>query len=160
MCYEIVFANDAAEYELRSILRESNMDIAGDIREHVIIKKDNEIWGGAMLTQTDQAMFHLLVFAVKQDERNKGIGSRLLNELIVQPWKYCRDTIGSPVDNYQITTVAKGKSAVFYNKNGFTKCDFSKLSYPFSEQCDRCPGISECKPAAMIFLGTGRETEA
>jgi len=155
MCYQIVFAQADAEYELRSILLESDMDIAGDIQEHVLIKKDNEIWGGAMLAQTDQDMFHLLVFAVKQGERNKGIGSRLLNELIIKPWKYCRDTIGIAVDNYQITTVAKGKSAVFYHKNGFINCDFSKLPYPFSKQCDGCPDMRDCNPSAMIFLGPG-----
>jgi N-acetylglutamate synthase-like GNAT family acetyltransferase len=153
MCYEIVFAGVGAEDELRQILLDSDMDLAGNIEEHVLIKRGNQIQGGGMLTRSDRDVFHLLVFAVKKGERNKGIGSQLLNELIKQPWRYSRDREEMIDKGYSVTTVAKGGSVAFYQKNGFKTCEFSKLAYPFNEQCDECPVMIECKPAAMMFIG-------
>lgn len=153
MCYEIVFANEDAEAELREILIDSDMDLAGDIQEHVLIKKDDEILGGAMMAQLEPDVFHLLVFAIKQGERNSGTGSRLLKELITLPRKYCQDSVGEFGRGYIVTTVAKGDSAKFYKKNGFIACDFSDLADPFSQQCDECPHLSACNPEALKFLG-------
>jgi len=157
MDYQILFASDHDEEILREILLNSDMDLAGDIQEHVLIKKDNKIQGGGMLGQIDKDMFHLLVFAVKENERSQGIGSQLLQELMKQPWEYCQEE-GNIADNaYKITTVAKGKSAKFYEKNGFIACDFSELTYPFNEQCDECPDRIECNPVAMLFTGYGKK---
>ena len=156
MNYQILFASENDEEILREILIDSDMDMAGDILEHVVIKKENEIQGGGMLAQTGKDVFHLLVFAVAQNERSKGIGSQLLQELIKQPWKYCREGAGIADSDYRVTTVAKGKSSNFYKKNGFIACDFSALAYPFNEQCDTCPDKIDCNPVAMLFTGYGK----
>lgn len=153
MDYEITFASPDDEEVLQDVLSETDMGIAGDITEHAVIKKGNEILGGGMLGQTGEKRFHLLVFAVRQGDRGLGIGRRLINELIRQPWKYCLNSEGNAADDYKITTVAKGESAKFYKKNGFTVCDFSQLDYPFNQQCDDCPDRSRCNPAAMMFAG-------
>lgn len=153
MNYQILFASDNDEEILREILIDSDMDMAGDIQEHVLIMKDNEIWGGGMLAQTDKDVFHLLVFAVRQNARGKGIGSQLLQELIKQPWKYCLKWSGITASKYRVTTVAKGKSANFYRKNGFIACDFAALAYPFNEQCEACLDRIDCNPAAMLYAG-------
>lgn len=150
---EILLANTDDEGELQNIFRASRMDIAGDIEEHVLIKKGHEIRGGGMLVQLDQNEFHLLVFAVKQNERKKGMGSRLLQVLLKQPWTYCRECAGIAGNGYRVTTVARGESAEFYKKNGFVVCDFSKLAYPFCEQCAECPDTSNCNPLAMVYIG-------
>jgi len=156
MDYKILFASDHDEEILRGILIDSNMDMAGDIQEHVLIKKNSEILGGGMLAQTGEDVFHLLVFAVGQQERSQGIGSLLLQELIKQPWKYCLGATGITDNQYSVTTVAKGESSNFYKKNGFIACDFSTLSYPFNEQCDECPDRMDCKPVAMLYTGCGK----
>lgn len=153
---QILFASDNDEEILRGIFIDSDMDMAGDILEHVVIKKANEIQGGGMLVQTDKDIFHLQVFAVRQNERSKGIGSQLLQELIRQPWKYCLEGVGIAGGDYSVTTIAKGKSAHFYEKNGFMACDFSALAYPFDEQCDECPDRIDCNPVAMLFAGYGK----
>ena len=46
--YQIMFANSDAEEELRGIFLDSEMDIAGDIQDHVLIRKGDEIIGGGM----------------------------------------------------------------------------------------------------------------
>ena len=156
MDYQIRFASDHDEERLGEILKDSHMGMGGDIREHVLITKNNEIQGGGMLAQTDKEVFHLLVFAVKQNERSQGLGSYLLQELIKQPWKYCLEGPEIADNEYRVTTVAKGESANFYRKNGFIACDFSALSYPFNEQCDECPNRVDCNPVAMLFTGCGK----
>ncbi|GFE59881.1 GNAT family N-acetyltransferase [Geobacter sp. AOG2] len=153
MNYRIMFAQEDAEAELRGILLESDMDMAGDIREHVLIKRHDEIIGGGMLTQTGTDVFHLIVFAVKESARNHGIGSILLKDLIGQPWKHSLNSTGRTDNPYTVTTVAKGKSSVFYKKNGFAACDFSLLASPFRGQCDDCPEKSDCTPVAMVYQG-------
>jgi len=153
MDYQIIFAVPDDELELRSILIESDMDIAGDIEDHVVIKHGNEIVGGGMLAQTDDDVYHLLVFAVRQTEHSRGIGSLLLNAMVMEPWRYCLNGPGFDDGSYTVTTVAKGESARFYAKNGFVACAFSELAYPFDQQCDACPDLNECKPSAMKFMG-------
>jgi len=153
MDYEITFASPDDEEVLQSVLIETDMGIAGDVTEHAVIKKDNEILGGGMLAQIGTSSYHLLVFAVRQGDHGRGIGRRLLNELIKQPWEYCLNGEGIAAGDYKITTVAKGESAKFYEKNGFVVCDFSQLDYPFDQQCDECPDRKDCNPAAMMFMG-------
>jgi len=158
MDYQISFACDHDEEKLQKIFIDSDMDMAGDIQEHVLIKKDNDIQGGGMLMETSKGVFHLLVFAMKQNSRSQGIGSQLLQELIKQPWKYCLDGGNAVKGEYRITTVAKGKSANFYRKNGFSVCEFSMLDDPFNEQCTECPEQLECNPAAMQFASYGENS--
>ena len=153
---EIVFADASTENELQSIFKSCGMDLAGNIEEHVIVIADNEIWGGGMLIQLDQNEFHLLVLAVKQEDRNRGLGSLILKELIKWPWKYCHDGTLPFGNDYRVTTVARGKSREFYKRNGFIICDSSALSYPFGQQCDECPDRGNCNSAAMVFKGKVR----
>ena len=153
MDYQIMFANNDAEEELRGIFLDNDMDIAGEIQEHVLIKKDAEIIGGGMLAQTSNAEFHLLVFAVKESARKHGIGSTLLKELITRPWQYCLDSNEVIYSRYTVTTAAKGKSSGFYRKNGFVACNFTELAAPYSEQCHDCPELEECNPVAMVYAG-------
>jgi N-acetylglutamate synthase-like GNAT family acetyltransferase len=147
--YEIRFADNAAEEVLQSIFWESDMDLAGEIEEHVVISKGDAIIGGAMLTQTDQDEFHLIVFAISEHERTHGLGRLLLGKLLQQPWNFCLDGSMPGGSSYRVTTVAKGKSAGFYGKLGFAPCDFSGLAAPFAGQCGDCPEAADCHPVAM-----------
>jgi len=158
LTYTITFAHDAVEDELRGIFLDSDMDIAGDIQEHVLITKDDEIIGGGMMTQTGASVYHLVVFAVKESQRKYGIGRLLLKELLECPWQYCLHGVAATEDCYHVTTVSKGKSAGFYEKNGFLACDFSALAAPFCEQCQECPELSDCKPVAMMYTGITSQT--
>ena len=151
MDYQIMFANSDAEEELRGIFLDSDMDIAGDIQEHVLIRKGDEIIGGGMLAQTDDKVFHLLVFAVKESARKNGTGRLLIEELLRQPWQYCKDGSAVLERDHKVTTVSKGKSAGFYKKIGFVPCGFPELAHPFNEQCVECPELDECGPVAMIY---------
>ncbi|WP_168205835.1 GNAT family N-acetyltransferase [Geobacter sp. FeAm09] len=151
--YDIVFATDEDETELRGIFLDENMDIAGEMQEHVLIQEAGEIIGGGMLTQTGEAEFHLLVFAVKGSARSHGAGSILLRELIGQPWRYSRNGTSAPIGAYTVTTAAKGKSSGFYRKNGFVTCAFSDLAAPFDEQCRECPDRDNCNPVPMRYAG-------
>ncbi|MDF2874296.1 MAG: hypothetical protein K0R22_979 [Sporomusa sp.] len=149
---EIVFATGKDEEELQELFTECGMGLAGDIDEHMLIKQDNKIMAGAMMSQVDDSRFHLLVFAVSADARNQGTGRQLLQELLHRPGHYCRPEFGShSAQPYQVTTVAKGEAARFYEKNGFAACDFSALAYPYDRQCEACPEKTACKPVAMMF---------
>jgi N-acetylglutamate synthase-like GNAT family acetyltransferase len=151
--YQIEFARSDAELELRGILLDSDMDIAGDIREHVLIKQREEIVGGGMLTQTGPDVFHLIVFAVKESARGNGIGSVLIQDLLWQPWAHCHNSTGELQESYRVTTISKGKSAAFYRKNGFAACDFSEVAEPYRGQCAECPEKVDCQPVAMSYRG-------
>jgi len=149
----IVFARAADEDALRTILTEPGMDLAGGIEDHVVLKEGNQIIAGGMLYQVGADSFHLLVLAVAAQDRGRGAGRRLLREICARPWRYCRETAGVRRGPYWITTVARGKAAMFYNKCGFQKCDFSRLPPPFDRQCEECPDKKECGPAPLVFSG-------
>ena len=155
MDYRITFAQPEAEAELRGILLESDMDLAGAIQEHVLIQSGERTIGGALLTQTGADQFHLAVFAVTESERGQGIGRRLLRELIQRPWEHSLNGTGAPPSGYTVTTVAKGKSSLFYRKNGFSPCDFALLAQPYRGQCGDCPEREECGPVAMSYQERG-----
>ncbi|MBP2638159.1 MAG: hypothetical protein H6Q72_4066 [Firmicutes bacterium] len=147
---EIVFATTQDEVELQELFAGYGMGLAGDIEEHVLVKSDNKILAGAMLAQIDSKLFHLLVFAVQEDGCKQGVGSQLLQELLSRPEQYCRVLLDSVADSYQVTTVAKGEAVPFYEKNGFSSCDFLELAYPYDSQCEECPDKTECRPVAMM----------
>lgn len=150
MSYEIRFAGQTDEAALQSIFLESDMGLAGDIDEHIVISRGATIIGGAMLTQTDDDSYHLIVFAIREDERTHGLGRLLLDKLLKQPWVFCRDGSRPSGERYQVTTVAKGKSAGFYRKLGFDSCDVTALAPLFAGQCGDCPEAAECHPVAMV----------
>ncbi|QOX78075.1 GNAT family N-acetyltransferase [Trichlorobacter lovleyi] len=149
MPYEIRFADSADAEVLQGIFLESDMDLAGEIEEHIVISTGDRIIGGGMLTQTDQDLFHLIVFAISEHERTHGLGRLLLDKLLQQPWDFCHGGSMPGGGSYQVTTVAKGKSAGFYGKLGFVSCGFSDLAAPFAGQCDDCPEAADCHPVAM-----------
>jgi len=145
--YEIRFADSTDVEVLQGIFLESDMDLAGEIEEHIVITGVIALsWRYA--DQTDQDLFHLIVFAISEHERTHGLG-RLLERLLQQPWAFCRDASMPECSSYRVTTVAKGKSAGFYGKLGFVPCDFSDLAAPFAGQCDDCPEAADCYPVAM-----------
>lgn len=148
---DIAFATSEEEDELQDLFAGYGMGLAGDIEEHVLVKVDDKVVAGAMLTQIDTNFFHLLVFAVRAEGRNRGIGSQLLQELLREPEMYCHTPFDSTDSSYKISTVAKGDAVHFYEKNGFAACDFSVLAEPYDEQCGKCPDKEDCKPVAMII---------
>jgi len=147
--YEIRFADSTDAEVLQGIFLESDMDLAGEIEEHIVISKGDSIIGGGMLTQTDRDLFHLIVFAISEHERTHGLGRLLLERLLQQPWDFCQGGSMPEGSSYRVTTVAKGKSAGFYGKLGFVPCEFSELADPFAGQCDDCPEAADCHPVAM-----------
>jgi N-acetylglutamate synthase-like GNAT family acetyltransferase len=129
------------------------MDLVSDIEDHVVITDEQGVCGGGLTFQLDENNFHLLTIAVRQEERSRGIGSVLLGQILRKPWTCCKDAIFNPEKPYQVTTVARGKSRPFYERNGMTLCEFSDLVPPFTDQCDACPDVNECNGVAMSFSG-------
>ena len=147
----IQFATRRDKKKLREICVAAGMDLAGKIEEHLVIKQDSILIGGAMLAQTDHDVFHLLLIAVDARCRSGGAGSQLLQEMLRDPWSCCRDAVDGSGKAYRVTTVARGKGAGFYHKHGFEHCDFTELAYPFRDQCGTCHEHDDCNPVAMRF---------
>lgn len=153
MNYDISFARSDDEAELRGIFLDSEMDLAGELEEHVVIKAREEVIGGGLLTRTGSDTYHLTVFAVRESERGNGIGNILIRELIRQPWKHSLNHIGAVNTHFTVTTMAKGKSSGFYRKNGFAPCSPVELADPYRGQCGDCPERESCGPVAMKYRG-------
>ena len=151
MTYQVRLANHADEDRLQAILQASDMDLVSDIEDHVVITDKQGVCGGGLIFQMDENYFHLLTIAVRQEERCQGLGSILLQQIMKQPWTCCKDAIFTPDKPFQVTTVARGKSRRFYEKNGFSRCEFSDLVPPFIDQCDNCPDVADCNGVAMTF---------
>ncbi len=152
MPYEIKLAGNDDELPLQEIMLASDMDLVGDIEDHVIIRDATRLYGGALLYQLDHDLFHLLTIAVNGSERSAGLGSRLLQSLLHEPWQYCYGGIKPDTAQFRVTTVARGSSRNFYLKNGFSTCSFTELQKPFATQCQSCPDDSSCQSAAMVFV--------
>lgn len=151
MNYKTEFATDEDSDALEALFLEYNLGLAGEIEEHVLLKKANEIIAGALIAAQNGGMFHLAVFAVASGKHNQGLGSQFLRELIRNPQKHCL-AAGELFDRtFQITTVARGTASHFYKKNGFVDGSFADLDYPYSVQCDECPDREECDPYPMVF---------
>lgn len=153
MPYQIEFASSTEQEKVRSIFLASDMDLASTIEDHVVIKTDETVYGGGLLFQTDTNQFHLLTIAVRNDDRSRGVGSKLLQAILQHPWDYCRDAVGESSAGYRVTTVSRGGSRHFYLKNGFVDCSFEELAEPFDRQCRLCPDVAGCHSAAMVFQG-------
>ena len=153
MDYDINFARSDEEAELRGIFLDSEMDLAGELEEHVVIKARDEVIGGGLMTRTGIDTYHLTVFAVRESARGNGIGSTLIRELIRQPWKHSLNRTKAVGACFTVTTMAKGKSSGFYQKNGFAPCSPSELADPYRGQCSDCPERESCNPVPMRYLG-------
>lgn len=157
MDYDISFARSDEEAELRGIFLDSEMDLAGELAEHVIIKTQDAVIGGGLMTQTGTDTFHLTVFAVWENARGTGVGSTLIRELVRNPWKYSLNHTGGISDRFTVTTMAKGKSSGFYLKNGFAPCSPAELADPYRGQCNDCPERESCNPVSMRYRGDRSE---
>jgi len=155
MPYQIEFATAADEESLRSIFLASDMAVVGDVGDHVVIKDSAGVYGGGLLYQMDENLFHLLTIVVQNNGRSRGVGSRLLKAMLQNPWSHCRDAVGEPRTHYSVTTVSRGESRGFYQKNEMTDCTFKELAEPFDRQCEVCPDLIECLSAAMVYKGQG-----
>lgn len=160
MPYDIEFATVADEECLRSIFLASEMAVVGAIEDHVVIKDGGVIYGGALLYQMDVNLFHLLTIVVKGHERSCGLGSKLLQSMLQNPWQCCRNAVGGPQQRYCVTTVSRGSSRRFYQKNGMNDCTFGQLIEPFDRQCEICPEGNTCGSTAMIYHGQKSKSDA
>lgn len=151
MSYQIDFATAAEEQSLRDIFLANDMPVVGDIEDHVIIRDKSGIYGGGFLYQLDVDLFHLLTIVVQGHGRRRGVGSELLQAMLKNPWRFCRDARGERVSNYRVTTVSRGTSRGFYQKNGLIDCVFEELTEPFDQQCQECPDHAACCPKAMVY---------
>lgn len=159
MSYQIEFATASDEEGLRRIFLASDMAVVGDAADHVVIKDSAGVCGGGLLYQLDEDLFHLLTIVVQGDGRSRGIGSRLLQAMLQDPWGHCRDAVGERGKQYSVTTVSRGSSRKFYQKNGMIDCTFRELVEPFDRQCEACPELVSCGSAAMVYKGQGKGSE-
>lgn len=147
----IQFATRRDKKKLREICVAAGMELAGKIEEHLVLKQDAILIGGAMLNQSDHDVFHLQLIAVDARCRSNGAGGQLLQAMLRDPWSCCRDAIDGSSKGFRMTTVARGMAASFYHKHGFEHCDFTELAAPFRDQCGTCPERKDCNPVAMRF---------
>ncbi|SMC37845.1 GNAT family N-acetyltransferase [Sporomusa malonica] len=151
MYYKIEFATNNDLDELQSLFLEYGMGLAGDIEEHILLKRDNDLLAGALLTSISDSVFHLSVLAVSHEGRSQGLGTQFMQELLRHPQKYCCDPGELVHGTFQVTTVARGTAINFYKKNGFVPSSFSKLVSPYNMQCNTCEEKEECNPVPMVF---------
>ncbi|HWP95404.1 MAG TPA: hypothetical protein VN426_00995 [Syntrophomonadaceae bacterium] len=151
----IMYAEKYDELEAQEMLGEVNLALSGDIEDHVVLKTSGVISAVGKLVYESNHRFHLEVFGVRNDQRGSGWGRGLLTNLTAMPHKHCRSYYEDQLEGlYTITTVAKGESAGFYGRYGFSPISFSDLSDMYIEQCNHCPDRNTCQPVPLIFLGT------
>jgi len=149
----VAFAEYKEKEQLRSLFAETDMGLAGEIEDHVLLKKGDRILAGGRLVQMDESLFHLMVFAVDKAKRGTGLGKKLIDKLCQFPWAYCREAEKLKGLEYTITTIAKGTAVPFYQNCGYQMISFAELPEPFDLQCRECPDQKECKPMALAFYG-------
>ena len=157
--HQIRFASGNIEKAvLTGIFAEHRLGLAGGIEEHVVlIEADGFIAGGAMLSNWDKTVFHLDVFGVHRAAHGIGLGSLLMEELLREPWKYCRRVYGEVGQDipqgypFVVTTVSRGYAREFYKKHGFEECGFDALPDYYHCQCSGCPEKESCISTPMIF---------
>ncbi len=151
---EIVFAKDNDEQELSEMMMEYSMGIPGEIEEQLIIRENNKVIAGGKIVRYEDNHFFLEVLGVKNSNKGKGYGTRLLKEFLNNPWNCCKNPGSSSGNaNFQMTTLARGQAVGFYGKNGFVSCDFDQIPKPYRQQCIECPDRDECNPVPMIYFG-------
>ncbi len=153
MSYRITFASAKDEDLLRRIFQATEMDLVGDTEDHLAIRKNGIVCGGALLYQMDTSLYHLLTIAVHRDGRSRGIGSRLLKHILNRPWSCCRGAVADAEPRYRITTVSRGSSRNFYLKNGMLECNADSLYPPFDHQCSVCPEVADCHSTTLEYWG-------
>lgn len=159
MGFEIKFASPTQKEIIRQLFLDYDMDLAGEIEDHVILMQAETVLAGGMLSQIDRKAFHLEVLGVRKDKKGTGAGGMLLSELLRNPWHYSRSSAPPTQEPFQVTTVARGEAVRFYAKYGFRPCSFAELDWPYNEQCDSCLEREKCQPVPMIYNG-GKERAA
>lgn len=153
MEYEIIFARPDDEEEVRGLLLDNDMDISGDINDHIMLKTKDQVHAAGKLALTQDKHYHLEVIGVRKDLHGQGWGSLLLNALTAVPWKYCRAETTPPTGAYLVTLMARDTADAFYTRHGFKPCPASRLADPYVEKCAVCPDRETCGPTPMAFVG-------
>ncbi len=151
MIRKVSFADPHHQEELQELLWNYDMDLFGEITEHLIIEQNDEIIAGARVIAEANNKFFLVAMAVKDAKQRKGYGSAIMEYMLSDPWR--SSCMESESRDFQITTLARGKSIGFYRKHGFEPCDYEDVPEFFSEQCKICPEHESCQPLPMIFNG-------
>ncbi|MEL7565524.1 MAG: N-acetyltransferase [Dehalobacterium sp.] len=149
----IQFAEAKDEERLREILLDCGMDISGRIEDHLIIKEGDEIFAGGKVIEYQSNHFYLEILVVKGEKNGRGFGGYFLKTLVKDPGQFCKKLLSQSNDDgsYLITTISRGNASGFYQKYGFTECDFSQMPSQYQEQCIDCPDKENCNPVPMIF---------
>lgn len=153
MSYYLLFAGRQDEEELRGILWEYGMDIAGEIEYHLIIKENDQVVAGAKVIEVEPGNFYLEVIGVRIDKKGLGYGRVLMEAIVSDPWK-CSKVLLTSKDAkipYSIITLSRGRAEGFYKKLGFEPCEFERLPALNQHQCSDCPDRETCNPVPMIF---------
>lgn len=155
----VLFAVKNDEEELREILLEYGMDISGEIEDHLIVKKDNDVLAGGKIIEFEEKHFFLEVIGVKDGYRDQGYGGILLSEIVRNPWMSSKHLLTEPKskESFRMTTVARGEAVDFYKKYSFVPCDFDTIPWPYREQCIDCPDKDNCNPVPMILCSEVNE---
>ncbi|WP_258360361.1 GNAT family N-acetyltransferase [Moorella sulfitireducens] len=149
---EVTLARPEDGPELRALLLDWGMDLAGEPEQHAVIKVSGKIFAGGKITWLEENAFHMELLAVKREARGRGLGGMLLLELIKKPWAYCDSSPAGGCVSYRVTTIARGEAAGFYRRYGFRNCHFSDLATIYREQCRDCPEREACRPVPMIYI--------
>jgi len=169
------FAHGHEGRQIEALLLEQGLYLAGDTTDHVVLSyPDGHIVGAAMLSRWGDSEFHLEVIGTRISKTGKGLGSVLMEELVRDPWQYCRmshapdctpdcapdclpdcmpDCAPTAIPEKTgsvITTVARGRAQSFYQRHGFEACTFDDLPPLYLNQCTECPDRDFCDPVAMI----------
>jgi N-acetylglutamate synthase-like GNAT family acetyltransferase len=124
---------------LKELLEEFNMH--GDVppEEFLVAEEDGAVAGVVRLERIENDVY-LRAMAVHSDWHGRGVGSRLVRELV------------AGLD--QVKVVARGYAAPFYEKLGFKPVDWSVIHKNMSKECIECPDVLTCKPVPMVYERT------
>lgn len=150
---KIVFATEADYPFVYELFIEHDMDVYGDITDHVVLMEDGEVCAAACMVQTDERNYHLENIAVAGNRKHNGYGGGLLAAITEKPWACCQPSSEPEKGAYRVSTVARGNAVEFYARYGFTTCGFTDLDPQYQNQCDECPDRIKCSPVPMIFTG-------
>ncbi len=109
------------------------------VRNFYVCEDNGEVIGCCSLQVSWQDMAEVLALAVKQEYRDKGIGTKLLEACL------------SDATELGVTTVFTLTYAVhFFEKNGFSIVDKQTLPHKIWSGCIKCPKFPNCDEVAML----------
>ncbi len=116
----------------RSILYES-------LREFTIVEEEGKFLGGGALHIIWEDLAEIRALALKPDYHGKGIGKRLVGELINEAKELGISQVFALT--YQVD---------FFNKCGFQEVVKEKMPQKVWKDCINCPKFPNCDEVAMI----------